>query len=105
MSKGHGFESRHHILDGHDIFFTLICCKKLYCLFEKIENKRKSGRGLPIFQKNSSSYHATTTALFSRRNYDLFNKNTDMVQVVLTPKICSSNPVCTFYSENILLLP
>ena len=21
MSKGHGFESRHHILDGHDIFY------------------------------------------------------------------------------------
>ena len=25
LSEGHGFESQHHILDGH--FFTLICCK------------------------------------------------------------------------------
>ena len=48
-SKGHGFESRHQILDGH--FFKLICCKKLYCLFEKTENKRKRVRSWPIFKK------------------------------------------------------
>ena len=42
-SKGHGFESRHRILDGH--FFTYICCKNLQCLFEKTKNKRKRGRG------------------------------------------------------------
>ena len=41
--KGRGFESRHHLLDGH--FFTLICCKKNYCLFEKTENKQKRGWG------------------------------------------------------------
>ena len=35
--KGHGFESRHHILDGH--FFTSICCK--VCLKRpKINEKR-----------------------------------------------------------------
>ena len=31
-------------------FFTLICCKKNYCFFEKTENKRKRGRGWPIFK-------------------------------------------------------
>ena len=36
-SNGRVFESHRHILDGH--FFALICCKKLYCLFEKTENK------------------------------------------------------------------
>ena len=29
-------------------FFTSICCKKLYCFFEKTENKWKRGRGWPI---------------------------------------------------------
>ena len=47
-SKGRGFESRHRILDGHDIFSHWFAVK-LYCLFEKTENKRKRGRGLPFF--------------------------------------------------------
>ena len=42
-SKGGGFESRHHILDGHDIFFILICCKNcIVCLKRpKINEKEK----------------------------------------------------------------
>ena len=32
-------------------FFTLICCKKLYCLFEKTKNKWKRGRVCPIFKQ------------------------------------------------------
>ena len=47
--KVRGFESRRRILDGD--YFTLICCKKLYRVFEKNENKRKRGRGWPIFKK------------------------------------------------------
>ena len=40
--KGHEFESRHRLLDGHlDI--------DLHCLFEKTENKRNIGRDWPIF--------------------------------------------------------
>ena len=31
--------------------YTLICCKKLYCLFEKTKNKRKRGRDWSIFFK------------------------------------------------------
>ena len=46
-SKGCGFESQCCILDGH--FFTLICCKNVYCLFKTTKNKRKGGRGWPIF--------------------------------------------------------
>ena len=37
------------VLDGH--FFTLICCKIVLILFEKTDNKRKRGRGLPILKK------------------------------------------------------
>ena len=44
--KGRGFESRHRILDGH---FSHIFVVKLYCLFEKTENKQKRGRGWPNF--------------------------------------------------------
>ena len=33
-----GFESQHHILDGHDIFHIDLLLK-LYCLFEKTKNK------------------------------------------------------------------
>ena len=50
-SKDLGLKSQFHILNGH--FFTLICCKKLYCLLEKTENKRKRGRGWPIFIKKT----------------------------------------------------
>ena len=41
-SRGCGFKSWHRILDGHDIFHIDLL-KKLYCLFEKTENKRKIG--------------------------------------------------------------
>ena len=39
--EGRGFESWHRILDGH---FSHIFVVKLYCLFEKTENKQKRGR-------------------------------------------------------------
>ena len=45
-SKGRGFESRHHTLDGH--FFTLICCNDIFLLRPKINNKR--GQGWPILK-------------------------------------------------------
>ena len=50
MGEVVGFESRCHILDGHNNFFTLICCKKLNCLFEKAKlNEKRPGR--PILNK------------------------------------------------------
>ena len=51
-SKGRGLESWHHILDGIDIFYIDLLYKLYGCLFEKTENKRKRGRGWPIFKKN-----------------------------------------------------
>ena len=53
-SKGCGFESRRRILDGHDIFHIHLLLK-LYCLFEKTENKQKRGRGWPNFFKTKMS--------------------------------------------------
>ena len=38
---GCGFESQHQILDEHSSYHFVV---KLYCLFEKIENKLKRGR-------------------------------------------------------------
>ena len=49
-SEGRGFESRHRILDGH---FSHIFVVKLYCLFEKTENKPNRGRGWTIFLKKT----------------------------------------------------
>ena len=46
-SEGRGFESWRQILDGH--FFTYICYKNLYCLFEKTKNKRKEAGVGPFF--------------------------------------------------------
>ena len=47
--EGRGFESEHHILDGH--FFTYICCK--HCsLFEKTKMKEKEAGIGPFFKKN-----------------------------------------------------
>ena len=48
-SEGCGFESQCHVLDGHDIFHVDLLLK-LYCLFEKTENKWKRVWGRPIFK-------------------------------------------------------
>ena len=49
-SKVCGFESRRRILDGHDIFFTLICCKNCndVCLKRPKINENEAGVG-PFF--------------------------------------------------------
>ena len=44
--EGCGFESQHRILDGH--CSTSICCKKLYCLFEKTKINEKQAGGWPM---------------------------------------------------------
>ena len=42
ISRGRGFESWRHILDGH--FFTLICCKSfIVCLKRPKINKKRPG--------------------------------------------------------------
>ena len=45
--KGCRFESRHPILDGHDIFFILICCKNGndVCLKRPKINEKQAGVG------------------------------------------------------------
>ena len=55
MVQGCEFESLRRILDGH--FFTLICCKRLNCLFEKTENDRKRGPFKKYFQRKFSMHH------------------------------------------------
>ena len=50
-SKVLGFESRRHILDGHLDIFLIDLLSKLYCLFEKTENKWKEAKVGPIFKK------------------------------------------------------
>ena len=44
-SEDRGFESRRRILDGHDIFFTLICCKNCndVCLKRPKINEKEAG--------------------------------------------------------------
>ena len=54
-SEGHGFESQHHILDGH--FFTYICCKNCnVCLKRPKIREKEAGFGpflSTIFFNNS----------------------------------------------------
>ena len=45
-SDGHGFESQHHILDGH---FSHLFVAKIVMFVWKDENKWKRGWGRPIF--------------------------------------------------------
>ena len=47
-AKCHGFEIRHHILDGH--FFTLICCKNCIVCLKRPKINEKRGRGWPILK-------------------------------------------------------
>ena len=48
-TEGRGFESRHHILDGH--FFTYFCCKNCndVCLKRPKINEKEAGVG-PFFK-------------------------------------------------------
>ena len=48
-SKGHGFESRRCILDGH--FFTLICCKNCNDVCLKRPKINEKGAGVGPFLK------------------------------------------------------
>ena len=50
-SRGHGFESQRHILDGHYIFHIDLL-KKFYSLFEKTETKWKRPVLTHFFKKN-----------------------------------------------------
>ena len=45
-------------------FFTLICCKKLYCLLEKTENKQKRGWGWPIKKNHVHFRYLNTRSLW-----------------------------------------
>ena len=43
--EGRGFESKHHILDGH---FSHLCAVKLYCLLEKTKINEKEAEEGPF---------------------------------------------------------
>ena len=47
MSEGHGFESQHHILDGH--FSNIFVVQIIIMLAWRHVNKRKRGRDGPFF--------------------------------------------------------
>ena len=49
-SRGHGFESRHLKPDGHDILHIDLLFK-LYCLFEKTENRQEEVGFANVFNK------------------------------------------------------
>ena len=59
--KGHLFESRCHILDGH--FFTLICCKSCIVGLKRLKiNKKEAGVG-PSYKKSSTGIIKTLPIL------------------------------------------
>ena len=45
--RGRGFKSWHSILDG-PVYYHIDLLLKLYCLFEKSENKQKEARVCPF---------------------------------------------------------
>ena len=65
-SKGRGFESRHHILDGH--FFTYICCKNCdVCLERPKINEKEAGVG--PFKNIALSFSASPHVVADLRIY------------------------------------
>ena len=57
-SRGRGFESRRHILDGH--FFSLICCKNwIVCLKRPKINEKEAGIGTMFFVEKNRTYLPT----------------------------------------------
>ena len=62
--KGRVFESQHRLLDGHDIFITLICCKNcIVCLWGLIINEKEAGVGL--FKKRKTCTISLSLSLSS----------------------------------------
>ena len=57
--RGHGFESRHRILNGHDIFYIDLLLK-MYCLFGKTKINKKEARVVPFLK-----FHSTADQLVS----------------------------------------
>ena len=49
-SRGHGFKSQRHILDGLD-FFTLICCKNCIVCLKISKINEKEARVGPFLKK------------------------------------------------------
>ena len=47
-SRGRGFESQSHLLDGH--FFTLICGKNCIVCLKRLEINDKEARDGPFFK-------------------------------------------------------
>ena len=52
-SKGHGFESRFCILDGHDVFHIYLLSKLYRCLFENTEKNKKEAAVGPFLNQLS----------------------------------------------------
>ena len=70
--EGFGFESEHHILDGH--FFTLTCCKHHNVYLKKTENK-KSSRDSPFLTKEIFSL---TLAIFALHSLDILDDSSHL---------------------------
>ena len=64
-SKGHGFKSQHHILDGH--FFTYYCCKNCdVCLKRPKINEKEAGVG-PFLKKNLMDAFSSACGILKQR--------------------------------------
>ena len=61
-SKGHGFESWHHILDGH--FFTYICCKNCNICLKRPKINEKEAEVGPLNKKKNCLINRNIFAVF-----------------------------------------
>ena len=86
-SEGRGFESQHHILEGH--FFTLICCKILLMFVWKRPkiNEKESGDG--PFKKIRFLYNKVTQWGFHTGMCGSFRLDTVWCGIHSCPCICS----------------
>ena len=82
-SKGCGFKSRHHILDGH--FFTFICCKNCnVCLKRPKINKKEAGVG-PFFLKKKLRA-STIVVIFYHLVFLVFIRLAREMEIILQSK-------------------
>ena len=62
LTQGRGFESWHRILEGHDIFFTLISCKNCIVCWKRPKiNEKEAGDG--PFKKLPEHLYPTSGSL------------------------------------------
>ena len=95
-SKGCGFESQHHLLDGH---FSHLFIVKIVMFVWKDENKRKRGRDGHFLKKVLNSYSLLFCLLTFPKLFEVIKRDVRHVKVVVMKTSPKSSKELRFFSR------